>query len=211
MPPGVRRPVELLTESTERLRRLVADLLELSRMDAGGALVHREAVALHETIRGVVRLCGWESGVALALEPICVDTDCRRLERILVNLVSNAVQHGRRGIGVRAAVEGDHAVVEVADDGPGIPEEDLPRIFDRFYKADPARASGGSGLGLAIALENARLLGTEIEVWSRPGEGARFAFRLPLWRREPEPGDRREEREVRVASGTRVRSIPRST
>ena len=68
--------------------------------------------------------------------------------------------------------------VEVADHGPGIPPEHLPHLFERFYKADPARSSPGSGLGLAIAQENARLLGGEIQVWSEPGEGTRFTLRL---------------------------------
>ncbi len=70
--------------------------------------------------------------------------------------------------------------MEVADRGPGIAREDLPHLFERFYKADPARTGRGTGLGLAIALENARLLGGDVEVWSETGVGARFTLRLPV-------------------------------
>ena len=77
------------------------------------------------------------------------------------------------------------ALLEVVDQGPGIRPEDLPHLFDRFYKADPSRSSPGSGLGLAIALENARLLGGDIEVWSEVGTGTRFTVRLPVTQRLP--------------------------
>jgi two-component system sensor histidine kinase MtrB len=79
---------------------------------------------------------------------------------------------------VRVGRDGEHAFLEVADHGPGISPEHLPHLFERFYKADPARSGPGSGLGLAIAQENARLLGGEIEVWSEPGKGTRFTLSL---------------------------------
>jgi signal transduction histidine kinase len=79
---------------------------------------------------------------------------------------------------VRVGRDGTHAFVEVSDQGPGIPAQHLPHLFERFYKADPARSGPGSGLGLAIAQENARLLGGEIEVRSEPGKGTRFTLRL---------------------------------
>ena len=107
-----------------------------------------------------------------------IETDPRRFERVVTNLVGNALDHGGDGVDVRVRRDGDGAVVEVVDQGPGIAPEDLPHLFERFYKADPARAGQGSGLGLAIAQENARLLGGKIEVWSEPGEGTRFTFRL---------------------------------
>jgi two-component system sensor histidine kinase MtrB len=91
-------------------------------------------------------------------------------------------------VAVRAARNGAGAVVEVADRGPGIGSEHLAHLFDRFYKADPSRSSRGTGLGLAIAQENARLLGSEIEVTSEPGRGTRFTLQLPLVA-EPLPGD----------------------
>jgi two-component system sensor histidine kinase MtrB len=107
-----------------------------------------------------------------------ITSDPRRLEGIVANLVGNALEHGGDGVAVRVGREGSGAFVEVADEGPGIAPEHLPHLFERFYKADPARSSGGTGLGLAISQENARLLGGRIEVWSEPGQGARFTLRL---------------------------------
>ena len=107
-------------------------------------------------------------------------SDPRRLERIVANLVDNAFQHGGSEVAVRIGRQGDTAEVEVADDGPGIPAEHRPHVFERFYKADAARSGGGTGLGLAIAQENARLLGGEIEVWSEPGAGTRFTLHVPV-------------------------------
>ena len=102
--------------------------------------------------------------------------DRRRLDVIVANLVGNALKHG--GAPVRVAVR--PGVIEVSDNGPGIPEDALPHIFDRFYKADTARArSEGSGLGLAIAWENARLHGGTIEAAHAPEGGAVFTLRLP--------------------------------
>ena len=107
----------------------------------------------------------------LDAEDVVITSDPRRLEGIVANLVGNALEHGGDGVAVRVGREGNGAFVEVADEGPGIAPEHLPHLFERFYKADPARSSGGTGLGLAIAQENARLLGGRIEVWSaaRPG------------------------------------------
>jgi two-component system sensor histidine kinase MtrB len=113
-------------------------------------------------------------------EPLTVATDPRRVERILANLVANAVEHSGRGVEVRTGTDGGYGYVDVADAGPGIPPEHLPRVFERFYKADPARASGGSGLGLAIAQENARLLGGTIGVSSDVERGSVFRLALPL-------------------------------
>ena len=114
----------------------------------------------------------------LDTEKTIVTTDPRRLERIVANLVGNALEHGGDGVVIRVGRDGARAFVEVADQGPGIPPDHLSHLFERFYKADPARSSPGSGLGLAIAQENARLLGGEIEVWSEPGKGSRFTLRL---------------------------------
>jgi two-component system sensor histidine kinase MtrB len=115
--------------------------------------------------------------------------DPRRLDAAVANLVGNALEHG--GSPVRVAVEAtaDEVRVAVSDHGPGIAPADLPRIFDRFYKADPARPGGrGSGLGLAIARENARLHRGDLTVTSIPGAGATFTLSLPLRVAEPLPG-----------------------
>jgi two-component system sensor histidine kinase MtrB len=104
-----------------------------------------------------------------------VDSDPRRIERVVANLVDNALEHGG---GEASVLVGDRRV-EVRDDGPGIPAEELPHVFDRFWKGDPSRTGPGSGLGLAIARENARLLGGDVTVESESGQGAAFTFRLP--------------------------------
>jgi two-component system sensor histidine kinase MtrB len=103
------------------------------------------------------------------------------VERILSNLIENALTHGGgRDVAVQVGRDGTDAFVEVRDHGHGIAPEYLAHVFERFYKADPARAGGGSGLGLAIALENARLLGGSIDAWSEIGVGSRFTLRLPV-------------------------------
>jgi two-component system, OmpR family, sensor histidine kinase MtrB len=114
--------------------------------------------------------------------------DRRRLDAIVVNLVGNALEHGRPPVRVVVSATTDEVMVEVADAGAGIAAEHLPRIFDRFYKVDPARPGGrGSGLGLAIARENARLHGGDLTVDSPLGSGATFTLRLPRRVAEPLP------------------------
>ena len=178
MPDQSRRPAELLIADVGRLRRLVEDLMEISRLDAGAEAVQPEAVDLASATGAILRARGWDGRVRLDTEKTIVTTDPRRLERIVANLVGNALEHGGDGVVIRVGRDGARAFVEVADQGPGIPPDHLSHLFERFYKADPARSSPGSGLGLAIAQENARLLGGEIEVWSEPGKGSRFTLRL---------------------------------
>ncbi len=180
MPPGTRRPAELLVADVARLRRLVEDLMEISRFDAGQETVVAEPVDLGALTGAVVRSRGWSGRVAIEADEVVVRSDRRRLERIVSNLVGNAVEHGGREVSVRVGEDGTGPFVEVADRGPGIPPEHLQHLFDRFYKVDPARAGRGSGLGLAIAMENARLLGGDIDVWSEVGVGTRFTLRLTV-------------------------------
>ncbi|HXF56385.1 MAG TPA: HAMP domain-containing sensor histidine kinase [Actinomycetota bacterium] len=178
-PPEARRPAELLVEDVARLRRLVDDLMEISRLDAGGEPVAAQPVPLLGLVRSTLAARGWEGRVRVGGEELTVRTDPRRVERIVSNLVGNALEHGGPHVEVTVGRDGQGTFVEVADDGPGIAPEDLPHIFDRFYKGDPSRRGPGSGLGLAIALENARLLGGDIEVRSEWGAGARFRLLLP--------------------------------
>jgi two-component system sensor histidine kinase MtrB len=180
MPPESRRPAELLVADVARLRRLVEDLMEISRFDAGAESIRAEAVDLQSLAAATVRARGWDGRVRLDTEEVVVTSDPRRLERIVANLVGNALEHGGRGVALRVGRDGVGAFVEVVDRGPGIAPEHLPHLFERFYKADPARSGRGTGLGLAIAQENAHLLGGEIEVWSEPGEGTRVTLRIPV-------------------------------
>jgi two-component system sensor histidine kinase MtrB len=180
MPTEAQRPAELLVEDVKRLRDLVDDLLEVSRLDSGTQPVRPERVDLGSLVAGAIRARGWEERVQLDATDVLLTTDPRRVERIVANLVGNALEHGGRDVSVRVGADGLGAFVEVADRGPGIAREDLPHLFERFYKADPARTGRGTGLGLAIALESARLLGGDVAVWSEPGQGSRFTLRLPV-------------------------------
>ena len=190
MPPDARRAGELLVRDVARLRRLVDELLEISRLDAGRESVERTRVDVTRLVGSIIRARGWDSKVALAGDDVVLETDPRRLERIVGNLVENALEHGGGEVSVGIALDNGEAEIAVADGGPGIDSEHLPYVFDRFYKADQARTKGGTGLGLAIARENARLLGGDIAVASSPGAGTRFTVRLPVTEplRNGEPG-----------------------
>jgi two-component system sensor histidine kinase MtrB len=179
MPADARRPAELLLSDVVRLRRLVEDLIEISRLDARRvSLFHRpvDVTALLETI---VRARGWADQVEVTGEPVTLHTAPRRLERVLANLLANAVTHGGSGVAASVRRSGARVTVTVADHGPGIAPEHLPHLFERFYKADPSRTGAGSGLGLAIAYENARLLGGRLRGDSTLGAGTRFHLDLP--------------------------------
>ncbi len=180
LPAGARRPAELLVADVVRLRHLIDELMEISRLDDGGEPVTAEPVDVAELIGDVVAAGGWATQVELDIEAGTVQTDPRRFARVLGNLVDNAVEHGRVGVSVTARRTGDRLVVEVADEGPGIPPDYLPYLFERFSKGDRARAGRGSGLGMAIAQRNAELLDGAIEVHSEPGRGTRCRFVLPV-------------------------------
>ncbi len=179
MPPEAERPAELLVADVARLRVLVEDLMTISRFDAGQQDVRLEPVDLGSVVAATIRARGWEGRVRARVGPAELLSDRRRIEAIVGNLLANALEHGGPDVDVRVGTADGWAAVEVRDRGPGIAPEDLPHVFERFYKADRAR-SGGSGLGLSIALENARLLGGRLEVSSEPGRGARFTLRLPV-------------------------------
>lgn len=202
LPEEARRPAELLVADVSRLRRLVEDLMEISRLDAGRESVQPELVDLGSLVESVVRSRGWTVRVAIEPAGATTTSDRRRVERIVSNLIGNAVEHGGREASVSVGRDGLGPFVEVADRGPGIASEHLPHLFERFYKADPARAGGGSGLGLSIAQENARLLGGEIDVRSEVGIGTRFTLRLPVTEPLPE-GDRPVSSVAEDAHGTR--------
>ena len=201
LPPDAQRAAVLLERELERFENLLEDLLEISRFDAG--VINLEPVE--------VDLSGLLDEVVDALDPIAhgrkvevglevdrsqglplVAADPRRLDRVFSNLVKNAIEHTVEG-GVRIWVgrRGREVVVTVADEGEGIPAEDLPHIFERFYRADVhrARTLGGTGLGLAIALENVNLHRGSIDVQSEVGRGSTFTVTLPAIDPKPEPAD----------------------
>jgi len=186
MPPEAHRPAELLVGDIVRLRRLVDELMEVSRLDAGREEVSPRPVDLLDAVRAVVDQRGWRDLVDVTGRPVTAVVDPRRLERVLANLVANAVEHGGRDVSVHVESGPSGAGVRVCDRGPGIAAEHLPHIFDRFYMADPARGGRGSGLGLAIALENARLLGAGLSVWTEVGTGTEFRLTLPVTQRLPD-------------------------
>jgi signal transduction histidine kinase len=194
MPGEAARLGELLAADTGRLRGLVEDLLEISRLDAGSdAAGPAEFDAAGLTAAMVADRCPGASLDAPATLP--VSSDRRRVERILGNLLDNAVRHGGgAGVAVTLRREGGELVAVVADRGPGVPVADLERLFDRFYKADAARAAGGSGLGLAIARGHARALGGDLVARPRPGGGLEFEARFPVT--EPLPDGEAVETEA---------------
>ncbi|RSN62572.1 two-component sensor histidine kinase [Amycolatopsis sp. WAC 04182] len=182
LPPDTAVAARLVSGETRRLTRLVQDLVEISRFDAGRAELMLDEWDLATAIRDSLDARGWREGEDLVTdlpEGVLARVDRRRLDLIVANLVGNAFRHGAAPVEIRLRAGGDGVTLEVEDHGPGIDPEVLPHVFDRFTKADTARArSEGSGLGLAIALENARLHGGDITAVDT-GHGARFVLRLP--------------------------------
>ena len=181
MSPDGRRAAQLLVADVRRLRDLVDELMEVSRFDADAETVSLQPVDLGRLVTSVVstRLPG--ASIALPREPVIVASDPRRLDRIVGNLVDNARDHAPGGpVEVSLSMTMAGATIVVADRGPGVPADALPRLFDRFYKADPSRTGGSSGLGLAIASEHAALLGASLRARQRPGGGLVFTLTLPV-------------------------------
>lgn len=179
--PAARRPARLLIDDARRLQDLVAELLELARHDAGREKVELEPLHLREALSVVVRSWDGETSIDCHVEDdLWVLADRARFRRVASNLVANAVHHGGANVAVVARADPPWVVVDVLDRGPGLSADDLPRVFDRFFKADAARTGGGSGLGLAIAVANARLQGGVVEAANRAEGGARFSLRLPI-------------------------------
>ncbi|MEX1210757.1 MAG: MtrAB system histidine kinase MtrB [Candidatus Nanopelagicales bacterium] len=187
--PPTARAAELLQTQLDRFENLLTDLLEISRYDAGAAVLDLDTVDLAALVRRAVesaRPLAERRGTHLVLvteqDPCPVECDPRRVDRILRNLLDNAVEHGE-GQPVDIAVAGDGVAVAVTvrDRGVGLADADLTRVFDRFWRADPARArqTGGTGLGLSIAREDTRLHAGWLEAWGAPGEGACFRLTLP--------------------------------
>ncbi|WP_411102220.1 MtrAB system histidine kinase MtrB [Streptomyces sp. cmx-4-9] len=210
--PVTARSAELLAGQLDRFESLLADLLEISRFDAGAAALEAEPIDLrdvvHRVIGGAEPLAehkGTRIRVLGDTQPVIAEADSRRVERVLRNLVVNAVEHGEgRDVVVRLASAGGAVAVAVRDYGVGLKPGEATRVFNRFWRADPARArtTGGTGLGLSIAVEDARLHGGWLQAWGEPGGGSQFRLTLPRTADEPlrgspiplEPEDSRANR-----------------
>jgi two-component system, OmpR family, sensor histidine kinase MtrB len=172
----------LVGQEVKHLNRLVEDLIEISRFDAGTVQLVTDETEVGNAVSQCLRARGWTSVSSAVPTELIVRLDRRRFDVILANLIGNALRHGGPPVTVQARIQsGGQLAVEVRDHGHGLPPAAIPRIFDRFYKADTARArSDGSGLGLAIAWENARLHGGHIHAGNHPDGGAVFTVSLPL-------------------------------
>jgi signal transduction histidine kinase len=184
LPERARLALDLLAADVTRFERLVQDLLEISRFDAGVARLATEDVRLGELL---VHAVPPGAGIVLDIEPatagLVVRVDKRRLERIVTNLLANAESHAGGAVRVGASRVNRSVRLEVDDSGPGVPLEDRGRIFERFARgAASGRRSGGDGVGLGLALveEHVRLHRGRVWVEDRPGGGARFVVELPL-------------------------------
>ena len=187
--PSVRRSAELLQAQLDRFEALLSDLLEISRFDAGAVVLSAEAADVRDLAHAVTESAAplaARKGSALRLDvpatPCIAEIDSRRIERVLRNLVVNAIEHGEgRDVVVRVAADDNAVAVAVRDHGVGLKPGESSLVFHRFWRADPARArsTGGTGLGLAIALEDARLHGGWLQAWGEPARGSQFRLTLP--------------------------------
>jgi two-component system sensor histidine kinase MtrB len=187
--PSVSRSAELLHDELDRFEALLADLLEISRFDAGAAALDLEDTDLRDSVARTVEAAqhlaarrGSELQIVAPQQPCMAQVDSRRIERILRNLVVNAIEHGEgRPVTVTVGVNGTAAAVMVRDRGVGLRPGEAGLVFNRFWRADPARArtTGGTGLGLSISLEDARLHQGWLQAWGEPGEGSCFRLTLP--------------------------------
>ncbi len=187
--PAPARSAELLEGQLERFESLLADLLEISRYDANAATLDAESADVCDLVRRAAADAeqlaarrGTRIDFRLPPEPCVAEVDRRRVERILRNLLDNAVEHGEgRDVVVTVAGDRDAVAVAVRDHGVGFGTAEAQKVFDRFWRADPARArtTGGTGLGLAIALEDARLHNGWLQAWGECGKGSVFRLTVP--------------------------------
>lgn len=190
--PALRRSTELMVNELDRFESLLNDLLEISRHDAGVAELAVEAVDLRSIVRSALDNVGHLAEdahvdliVDLPGDEIIAEVDSRRVERILRNLIANAIDHAEhKPVRIRMAADADTVAVTVRDYGVGLRPGEEKLVFSRFWRADPSRVrrSGGTGLGLAISIEDARLHQGRLEAWGEPGKGACFRLTLPLVR-----------------------------
>lgn len=184
--PAQQRAVEVMETQLERFESLLADLLEISRYDAGHVTLERESTKIVPLVEEIADQLRPLSSSLIEVRPIGgytpIEVDARRIRRIVSNLIGNAIEHGE-GKPVVITVDSNESAVAVTvrDWGVGMSSEALEHVFDRFWRADPSRKRtlGGTGLGLAIALEDATAHQGSLEAWSAPGEGSNFRLTLP--------------------------------
>lgn len=189
-PAGLARSTELLVDELDRFEALLGDLLEISRLDAGVEELAAEFIDIRpiarraaEQVRGIASNAGSVIELELPDEETPVEIDARRVERILRNLLANAVDHSEgRPVKMRVVAGEDAVAIAVRDHGVGLRAGEADLVFNRFWRADPSRnrRTGGTGLGLAISQEDARLHGGELDAWGEVGAGACFRLTLPL-------------------------------
>jgi two-component system sensor histidine kinase MtrB len=187
--PELARSIELLLNELDRFESLLSDLLEISRYDAGAANLEAEVLDLRGVVSNAVdgsRVLAQRHGsemVVLGVEAaVPVEMDPRRVERILRNLLGNALDHGEgRPVIVTVGASDDAVAVTVRDQGVGLRPGEAGLVFNRFWRGDPSRSrlTGGTGLGLSISLEDARLHGGWLQAWGERGKGAQFRLTLP--------------------------------
>ncbi|WP_345102210.1 MtrAB system histidine kinase MtrB [Nocardioides kongjuensis] len=183
--PATARSAELMQAELDRFENLLVDLLEISRFDAGAAVLATENVNLGDLVRRVVEAAqplADQRGIRVQVvepgHPVQADVDVRRIERIVRNLVTNAIDHAladdpTEAVIVRLESDEEAAAITVRDHGVGLAPGEASMVFNRFWRSDPARTrtSGGTGLGLAIAQEDAHLHGGWLQAWGRTGQG----------------------------------------
>ena len=184
--PALARSAELLMNQIDRFEVLLSDLLEVSRFDAEAAVMETQEVDLTQLVRESIDYVHPSQDRIVELvapaEPVLVVVDPRRIQRIVRNLVTNAIDHrGEKPVVVTIRGNESEVALSVRDFGDGLTEEESKRVFDRFWRKDPARTRirGSSGLGLSIAKEDAILHHGELEVWARPAQGAHFVLTIP--------------------------------
>ncbi|MFJ2032384.1 MtrAB system histidine kinase MtrB [Streptosporangium sp. NPDC087985] len=187
--PMAARSAELMQNQLNRFESMLADLLEISRYDAGAAELDVDPVDVRDVVlravadsEALAERHSTRFDLRLPSEPCMAEMDSRRVERILRNLLFNAIEHGEgRDIVVSVGADRDAVAVAVRDHGVGLKPGEENMVFDRFWRADPSRARtiGGTGLGLAISREDAMLHGGWLQAWGAPGEGSQFRLSLP--------------------------------
>lgn len=193
--PQIARSAELLRNQVDRFDLLLSDLLEMSKIDAGATVLDVSTFNLSELVAQEVQSA---NEIAKKYKTIIsfvnqggnsvMEGDSRRVSRIVRNLLANAIEHAEhKSIEVSVKASESAVSVSVRDYGQGMSESDLDRVFDRFWRADPARQRtlGGTGLGLSISIEDAKLHAGELQVWAKPNQGAHFVLTLPLRIGEP--------------------------